>query len=146
MSLFASWRCRGCKPKRLSSARFVLTRLNDAFDRQTETMPTLHPKTPKDLLLAPLAAHIDMNLQEIRDLPPAEIEDELALRLNLNIGGAARDTRAAWVLEYSLWQVDMHDWHAEITDDSARLRLTGGSVTLDIGLSATLLEYIEHGH
>ena len=109
-------------------------------------MPTLHPKTPKDLLLAPLAAHIDINLGEIRDLPPAEIEDELALRLNLDLGGADRDKRAAWVLEYALWEVEMHDWHAEITGDSARLRLTGGSVTLDVGLSANLLAYIEHGH
>jgi hypothetical protein len=37
----------------------------------------------------------------------------------------------------------MHHWKAEITDDAARLRLSGGSVTLDLGLSAALLDYIE---
>ena len=50
------------------------------------------------------------------------------------------------MLEYALWEVELHDWRAEITGDSARMRLTGGSVSLDIGLSANLLEYIEHSH
>ena len=48
-------------------------------------------------------------------------------------------------LEAALRLVDMHDWHAEITDASARLRLSGGSVTIDLGLSATILDYIENG-
>jgi hypothetical protein len=41
--------------------------------------------------------------------------------------------------------VDLHDWQTEITDDDNRLRLEGGSVTLDVGLSASLLTYIEYG-
>ena len=41
--------------------------------------------------------------------------------------------------------VDLHDWRTEITEDGDRLRLDGGSVTLDLGLSAALLSYIEHG-
>jgi hypothetical protein len=39
--------------------------------------------------------------------------------------------------------VDTHHWWAEITDDGARLRLTGGSVSLDLGLSPTLMHYIQ---
>lgn len=49
------------------------------------------------------------------------------------------------MLETALLGVDVHDWHAEITSDGARLRLSGGSVSIDLGLSATILEYIEHG-
>jgi hypothetical protein len=41
--------------------------------------------------------------------------------------------------------VDLHAWDAEITDDAARLRLSGGSVTIDLGLSASIMRYIEHG-
>jgi hypothetical protein len=107
----------------------------------------LHPKTPKDLMLAPLAAEIDINLQEIRDIPPSEIESELALRLNLDVDltGSDPEKRASWVLQFAVWNVDMHDWHAEITGDHARLRLSGGSVSLDVGLSAAIHRYIEHG-
>jgi len=108
-------------------------------------MTRLHPKTPKDLLLAPLAAQIDLNLQELRDLTPTEIDYAVALQLNRRTGGADQAKRAAWILECALWYVEMHDWHAEITDDWARLRLNGGSVTLDLGLSATILRYIENG-
>ncbi len=106
---------------------------------------TLRPKTPKDLLLAPVAAEIDRNLQHLRDMSPGEIDAELALSLNKDTPGADRAGRAAWVLELALRSVDMHDWRATITDDSARLRLSGGSVTIDLGLSATILSYIENG-
>jgi hypothetical protein len=34
---------------------------------------------------------------------------------------------------------------AEISADAARLHLSGGSVTLDVGLSATILAYIVDG-
>jgi hypothetical protein len=32
-----------------------------------------------------------------------------------------------------------------VTEDHCRLRLTGGSVTLDLGLSANIMRYIEDG-
>ena len=41
--------------------------------------------------------------------------------------------------------VELHGWQAEITDDAARLRLSGGTVSIDLGLSASILEYIESG-
>jgi hypothetical protein len=106
---------------------------------------TLHPKKPTDLLLAPVAAAVDLNLQQLRDHPPAEIDYELALGLNVDTHGSTRDDRASWVLEAAVRMIDLHDWRAQISDDADRLHLEGGSVTLDLALSATLLDYIEHG-
>lgn len=96
-------------------------------------------------MLAPVAAAVDLNLQSLRDKPPAEIDYLVALELNLDTSGSTRTDRTRWVLEAALRNVDLHDWQAEITDDGDRLRLEGGSVTLDLGLSATILHYIEQG-
>ena len=41
---------------------------------------TLRPKTPKDLLLAPVAAEIDLNLHALRDMSPGELGDALGDR------------------------------------------------------------------
>jgi hypothetical protein len=106
---------------------------------------SLHPKSPTDLALAPVAAAIDLNLQRLRDRQPSEIDYELALELNLSTRGSTRADRAHWVQESAIRFVDLHDWRTEITEDGNRLRLDGGSVTLDVGLSAALLSYIEHG-
>jgi hypothetical protein len=107
---------------------------------------TLHPKKSKDLLLAPVAAAIDLNLQELRDLTTGEIGDAVALALNTSRGGSGRDDRAHRILEFAVRLIDLHEWDTEITDDAARLRLSGGSVTIDLGLSASILQYIENGH
>jgi len=58
---------------------------------------------------------------------------------------ADRAQREAWILGEALRGVELHEWQAEITDDAARLRLGGGSVSIDLGLSATILYYIENG-
>ena len=108
-------------------------------------MPTIPPKVPRDFLLAPVAAEIDLNLQRFRDLAPDELRFELDLELDRPELRHTRDERAARVLEVALRHVDLHHWDARISDDGARLQLTGGSVTLDLGLSATLLRYIEDG-
>ena len=105
---------------------------------------TLPPKSAKDLALAPVAANIDLNLQFLRDKSPSEIGEAVAIALNVD-GSTERDQRAAWILEVALRLVDLHEWDAEITGDSARLRLSGGSVTIDLGLSATITEYIVRG-
>ena len=34
--------------------------------------------------------------------------------------------RGGWILQEALRAVELHDWRAEITDDGARLRLSGG--------------------
>ena len=106
---------------------------------------TLHPRTPKDLLLAPVAAEIDGNLQHLRDKSTREIDDAIQLAFNLSTTSAKPAQRKKWILEEALRTVELHGWNAEITDDAARLRLSGGSVTLDLGLSASLLRYIESG-
>jgi hypothetical protein len=106
----------------------------------------LNPKVPKDLALAPLAAGIDLNLQRLRDRSPDEIAFELALELDDQEGPETTEAdRAERVLRVALRDVDLHHWHAEITGDGARLRLSGGSVSLDLGLSASILAYIGKG-
>jgi hypothetical protein len=51
-----------------------------------------HPKTPKDLLLAPVAAEIDFNLQSLRDKSPGEIDEAVAIVLNVDTAGTDRAT------------------------------------------------------
>jgi hypothetical protein len=102
----------------------------------------LHPRTTKDLMLAPVAAEIDMNLQRVRDQSHEEIDYELQLELDRPPADDSVAERSARVLALALRNVELHDWRAEITDDAARLRLSGGSVSLDIGLSRSLMSYI----
>ena len=106
---------------------------------------TLRPKTPKDLLLAPVAAEIDENLKPMRDMSPGELGNTLAIAFNADREGADREQRASRILGEALRGVELHEWHAEITDDAARLRLSGGSVSIELGLSPTMRSYIENG-
>jgi hypothetical protein len=39
----------------------------------------------------------------------------------------------------------MHHWTAAVTDDCSSLRLSGGSVSIDLGLSASVRGYIVDG-
>ena len=100
--------------------------------------PAPRPRVPRDLLLAPVAAAIDVELQHLRGLTVAE----LGLELDSLERCTTRDARASCVLHAALKDVDTHSWWAEITDDGARLRVTGGSVSLDLGLSPALMRYI----
>jgi hypothetical protein len=106
---------------------------------------TLHPGQYKDLMLAPVAAEIDLNLQRIRDRSVEDVEAQLELELDQPAMGVDRDRRAKLVLEQAVRQVDLHGWNAKITDDAWRLRLDGGSVSLDLGLSAGITAYIQKG-
>ncbi len=106
---------------------------------------TLRPKTPADLALAPVAAHVDLNLQELRDRTPEEIDYELSLRLDQPLITNTRQERAEHIRRASVRGVDLHGWTAEITEDGCRLRLSGGSVTIDLGLGASLMSYISAG-
>jgi hypothetical protein len=103
---------------------------------------TLHPKVPADLTLAPVAAQIDLNLQRVRDKSGPALAAEIALELNQQSPAATRELRAAQILQVALRDVDVHSWSAEITEDASRLHLGGGSVSLDLGLSAEILRYI----
>jgi hypothetical protein len=103
---------------------------------------TLHPKRPTDLTLAPVAAEIDQNLQSLRDADPKDVAGAITLTLNENVG-ETREQRAKQVYLTATRDVDLHGWTAAISEDSTRIQLRGGSVKLDVGLSATLRAYIE---
>jgi len=103
------------------------------------------PKGPQDLSLAPVAVMIDRNLQQLRDLSLHEILGQLELILDRPERTGSRAERADRILEAGMRNVECHGWRGEITADSSRLRLTGGSVTLDLGLSATIQRFID-GH
>jgi hypothetical protein len=105
----------------------------------------IRPHTPKDLLLAPVAAEVDHNLAHLRGKTPSEIDFDLALSFNIDTTGADATQRRGWILAEAVRDVDMHDWQAEITADATSVHLSGGSVTLDVGLSATIIDYIAHG-
>lgn len=106
---------------------------------------TIHPKRQRDLMLAPVAAEIDLNLQRLRDQSPSEIATALELELDTPATDADRHRRVQLVLRQAMRDVDMHGWTAWITDDYTCVHLDGGSVTLDVGLSATLQEYLRSG-
>ncbi|HVW18775.1 MAG TPA: hypothetical protein VHB30_11055 [Solirubrobacteraceae bacterium] len=105
-------------------------------------MPTIRPKDPKDLLLAPVAAEIDANLDYLRDTPTEQLEYAFQLRLNDPLHGNTREDREQRVLQIALDGVDMHGWTASITEDGSSVRVTGGSVSVDIGLGRVVGRYI----
>ena len=106
---------------------------------------TIHPKKQKDLLLAPVAVEIDLNLQRMRDCTPGQVLAELELELDRPALSHEREERAELVLRQALRNVDLHGWTAAITEDGTRVHLAGGSVSLDLGLSAGIIGYIDHG-
>src|SRR5579859_6201056 len=106
---------------------------------------TIHPKQQKDLMLAPVAAEIDLNLQRMRNMSSGEVEAELELELDTPAMRASRDERAELVLRQALRNVDLHGWTASVTDDGCRVHLEGGSVSIDLGLSAGISTYIQQG-
>ena len=103
------------------------------------------PHVPKDLSLAPVAVAIDVNLQRFRDLDRDSLLTELELELDRPAAGLSEEERRSRVLDAALRNVNMHGWDAVISEDGARVRLEGGSVSLDLGLSATMLEFIRTG-
>lgn len=106
---------------------------------------TIPPKEPKDLALAPVAAAIDRNLQRLRDKSPDGVDYELTLELNQPADRDDIEERSQRVLDVALRDVELHHWTAAITDDHSSVRLSGGSVSLDLGLGASVLSYIVSG-
>ena len=98
-----------------------------------------------DLALAPVAAAIDLNLQGLRDLSLADLHRELGLRLDRPPIPNDRDERSKQILRAAIRNVDLHGWSGSISDDASRLQLSGGSVSIDLGLSAGIMAYIENG-
>ena len=105
-------------------------------------MTTLLPKAPVDLALAPVAAHIDDNLSRIRDISPSAIDVDLQLQLNTPPRRDDTDERCQRIRAVALRDVDLHGWDAASSHDWTRLRLSGGSVSIELGLSAAIRDYI----
>jgi hypothetical protein len=89
-----------------------------------------------------VAAQIDRNLARLRDLSVEQIDADVALQLNYVPRSKDAAERAACVRDVAIRLVPMHGWHAEVTADYARLRLTGGSVPIELALSAAIHDYI----
>ena len=106
---------------------------------------TIHPKTQKDLLLAPVAAEIDRNLQRLRVGSTYDVLAELELELDRPAMYAEPAERADLVLRQALRDIDLHGWTATLSDDASRIHLAGGSVSLDVGLSPVITRYITDG-
>jgi len=102
---------------------------------------TIHPKEPKDLMLAPVAAEIDRNLQLLRERSPEEVETALQLVLD-RPEWATRETREERILKAALQGVEMHGWHADITADYTGLRLSGGSVSIQLALGSSVQAHL----
>jgi hypothetical protein len=100
------------------------------------------PKDPHDLTLAPVAISIDRNLAIFRDVELPRMDFAIQLELDRPERAHTPEERASRVLEAALRNVDLHGWNAQVTPDHARIRLSGGSVTLDLGLSAAILRFI----
>jgi len=106
---------------------------------------TVHPKNQKDLMLAPVAAEIDRNLQRLRVDSAFDVLAELELELDRPAMYAGADERAELVLRQALRNVDMHGWTATLSEDASRVHLEGGSVSIDLGLSPAITSYIIEG-
>ncbi len=96
-------------------------------------------------MLAPVATEIDRNLQDLREKSPEQVRATLELEQNRSMTNDDREKRRAEVLRSAVRFVDMHGWEATITEDDSRLHLSGGSVTIDLGLGASVAQYIASG-
>ena len=106
---------------------------------------TIHAKNQPDVMLAPVSAEIDPTSERVRDGSPRDVVAELELELDRPAMYLDRDERAELVLRQPLRHIDLHGRTAAITDDAARLRLGGGSVSIDLVLSAAIPGYIQDG-
>ncbi len=103
----------------------------------------VHPKHFKDLVLAPVAVEIDLNLQRVRGKSAEEIEAAFDARVDVRPWRDDREGRAARILDLAVAIVDLRGWEATMTEDYSAIRLSGGSVSLDISVSASVLRFIE---
>jgi hypothetical protein len=117
----------------------------DGAQNLKEPAMTIHPKSQRDLMLAPVAVEIDRNLQRRRNGSANDVLAELELELDRPALCAEPDERAELVLRQALRDVDLHGWTATLSDDASRVHLDGGSVSLDLGLSTAITSYITEG-
>ncbi|HEY5273874.1 MAG TPA: hypothetical protein VIJ34_11640 [Acidimicrobiales bacterium] len=102
----------------------------------------VHPKSPQDLLLAPVAVEIDTNLRRLRDRSQDELLYELELLLDRPANIDDRSERARAVMDTATRLVHLHGYEASISSDGTRLHLAGGTESIDLGLSRSIADYI----
>jgi histidinol phosphatase-like PHP family hydrolase len=103
---------------------------------------SVHPRSPQDLLLAPVAIEIDTNLRRLRDRSPDELLYQLALELDRPVDIGDRSARERAVVEMATRWVHLHGYEVAISTDATRLHLSGGSESIDLGLSRSIADYI----
>jgi hypothetical protein len=104
------------------------------------------PHVPKDLSLAPVGVAIDSNLQQLRPLELAPLIELLELQFDRPALGLTEEERRSRVLAAALRDVNLHGWQASIPAVGAGVLIEGGSVSLELALSPTLLSFIETGN
>jgi hypothetical protein len=102
----------------------------------------VHPKSPQDLLLAPVAIEIDTNLRQLRDRSQDELLYELELELDRPANVPDRSARERAVVDTATRRVHLHGYEASISSDGTRLHLSGGSESIDLGLGRSIADYI----
>ena len=95
------------------------------------------------LALAPVAIQIDENLRYLRSRTPDELAGAFELVLDAPASDRSRAACEKRVLDAAVRGVDLHGWDAALTEDGAGIRLSGGSVSLDVSTGAVLVHYLE---
>ena len=87
-----------------------------------------------------------MNLARLRDMSPAEIDFQIALELDRPERSGTAEERMARLRAVAVRNVELHGWTATITDDHCGMRLSGGSVSIDLALSVPMMRFIDGAH
>jgi hypothetical protein len=106
-------------------------------------MPALLTQRPTDLALSPVAAQIDRNLGKLRNLTSDEIAFDVALQLDYRPRNDDARERAECIRKLAVKCIRrLWGWKVELNPDYTHLRLSGGSVPIELGLSDSIHDYI----
>ncbi|HEY0951866.1 hypothetical protein [Nocardioides sp.] len=99
---------------------------------------TVRPHDLTDLLLAPTLIDLDDVLEAIGDLNPGELAFEVILVTNQEPRDAGE--RAAMLLEFLRFRLDLHRWSLALTDRGLSVEHGGRAVVL--GLPPNVRDYL----
>jgi hypothetical protein len=102
-------------------------------------MTTRRPHDRTDLLLAPAALDIDDRLQELGELPPAQLAERV--RLETSRQPWSRDEAQDCLLSIVTHVIDLHGWQVSFDPRGIRLFHDGHSITL--GVPAVFGTYLD---
>ena len=107
-------------PRRARCVAAAIIHRDRTEDARKERRMTLLPRAPIDLLLAPVAVHLDMNLARLREMSPAEIDFQIALALDRPERTGTAEERMERLVAVTVRNVELHGWTPTITDDHCR--------------------------